>query len=189
MKRSGSIRLALLGTASLLSLAACDQAEDPLASAQLFSDAQACETAQNPDECRASLGQAKEEHARTAPKFTSREACEAEFGAANCVQAPGEGAPGQTAHAGGSWFMPAMLGFMMGRMMGGGFGATPLYRDANNTAYAGRQPLGRIDPTRMAPPPRVPGTVGAPSYGMSRSATSNVSRGGFGSSGYTSSSS
>ena len=185
MKRSRSIRLALLGTAGLMSLTACEQADDPLKTGEFFANAQACEAAQNPQECKASYAQAQEEHVKTAPKFTSREQCEAEFGAANCVQTPGQAAPGQTAQAGGgSWFMPAMLGFMMGRMMGGGMGAmgaAPVYRDANNTAYTGRQPLGRIDPARMLPPQRVAGTAGAPSYGMARSG--EASRGGFGRSG------
>ena len=171
MKRSRSVRLALLGTASFLGLAGCDQADDPLKSGQFFADAQACESAHNPQECRQSFASAQEEHVRTAPKFQSREACEAEFGAQNCVQPSG-----QTAQAGGgSWFMPAMLGFMMGRMMGGGYGAaTPVYRDTQNTAYAGRQPIGKIDSARMAPPARVAGTTGAPSFG------GETSRGGFG---------
>ena len=185
MKRSRAIRLALLGTAGLMSLTACEQADDPLKSGDFFANAQACESAHNPQECRASFSQAEQEHAKSAPKFTSREQCEAEFGAANCVQAPGQTgqAPGQTAQAGGgSWFMPAMLGFMMGRMMGGGgmMGAAPVYRDANNTAYTGRQPLGRIDSARMPPPQRVAGTPGAPAYGMRAGETS---RGGFGRSG------
>ena len=136
-------------------------------------------SAHNPQECQESFTKAQEEHVKTAPRFTSREACEAEFGAANCVQPSG-----QTAQAGGgSWFMPAMLGFMMGRMMGGGMAAAqPVYRDTKNTAYAGRQPLGTLDNSRMPPPQRVAGTSGAPSF------AGTAARGGFGRSGVGSSS-
>lgn len=166
MKRSHSVRLALLGTASLLSLYGCDQADDPLKSGQFFSDAQACESAHNKQECNEALARANEEHVRSAPKFASREACEAEFGAQNCVQ------PATAQAGGGSWFMPAMMGFMMGRMMGGAMAAQPVYRDTHNNAYTGRQPIGRIDNARMPPPQRIAGTAGAPSY--------SPARGGFG---------
>ena len=184
MRRSRRIRLALLGTAGLAALTACDQAEDPLASGQFFTDAQACESAYDPAECRAAFARAQEEHVRTAPKFASREACEAEFGAANCTPAPAaESAPAaaqpegqlQTQQAGGSWFMPVMMGYMMGRMAGGGFAASPLYRDTRNVAYSGRQQVGRIDSARMPPPRAVAGTPGVPSFAQ---------RGGFGRSGF-----
>lgn len=175
MKRSKKIGLAILGSAGLVGLTACDQADDPLQTGQFFASAQACEAAHNKQECVDSLEQAKTEHEKTAPKFTTREACEAEFGAENCVR------PETVQAGGGGWFMPAMMGFMMGRMMGGGYAAAaPVYRDTNNTAYSGRQPLGTIDSTRMAPPQRVAGTTGAPSY--------SPARGGFGRSGFTASS-
>ena len=78
--------------------------------------------------------------------------------------------------------MPAMMGFMMGRMMGGGFGAAaPVYRDTNNTAYSGRQTVGRIDSARMPPPQRIAGSSGAPAWGK-------PARGGFGRSGFGASS-
>ena len=196
MKRSRSIRLALLGTAGLFGVVACDQADDPLKSGDFFASAQACEAAHDQKECREAYSRAESQHVVTAPKFANREACEAEVGAQNCGQGPGATgqaqsatgqAAGQTAHqGGGSWFMPAMMGFMMGRMMGGGYGATPLYRDTRNTAYTGRQPLGTLDSSRMPPPQRVAGTAGAPSYGLARAG--ETSRGGFGRTGSSASS-
>lgn len=181
MKRSRRIRLALLGTAGLAALTACEQAEDPVASGQLFTDAQACEAAYDPKECREAYARAQDEHAKTAPKFASREACEAEFGAANCVAAPPDAsAPAAQQQAGGSWFMPMMMGYMMGRMAGGGYAVTPLYRDTRNTAYAGRRPIGTIDSARMPPPRAVVGTPGVP--------TTAMQRGGFGRTGFGASS-
>ncbi len=77
---------------------------------------------------------ARQQHAQTAPAFASRDACEAKFGLENCAETrqrpsadqiqPGE----QQAAAqsgGGSWFMPAMLGYMMGRTLGGGGAFVP----------------------------------------------------------------
>jgi uncharacterized protein YgiB involved in biofilm formation len=76
--------------------------------------------------------------------------------------------------------MPVMMGYMMGRMAGGGYAATPLYRDTRNVAYAGRQPVGRIDAARMPPPRAVAGTPGTPSFAQRGG---DVPRGGFGRSG------
>lgn len=182
MKRSRSIRLVLLGSTGLLALAGCDQA-DPLASNDFFRSEQECARASNPDACRQAAMDAREQHARTAPAFASREACEARFGAENCAesrqpprpeqiqlaqeQPPGSQPPAepqQTAQTGGSWFLPLMMGYMMGRSFGGapGLAGQPVYRDVRNTVYSGDRTLGR---TSIAPPPR-PAT--------------NVARGGFG---------
>lgn len=193
MKRSRSIRLVLLGSAGGFMLSACEDPIDAATKGQLFTDAQACESAFDQKECLEAYQRAETAHLETAPKFTSREECEAEFGVANCTPGPrqeaAEGAAeGQTAQAGsgGSWFMPAMMGFMMGRMMGGGMAAAPVYRDTQNTAYTGNRNIGRLDSARMPPPARVAGTTGVPKFEMSR--RQNVSRGGFGRSGYSSSS-
>ena len=57
-----------------------------------------------------------------APRFTKKEQCEAEFGAGNC----------ETRQAGagtGSFFMPMMMGYMMGNAFN-----RPVYRGPNNGA-------------------------------------------------------
>lgn len=171
MKRSQSIRLVLLGSAGLLALSGCDQGPDPLARNDFFQSEQQCASVANPDACRQALADARAEHQRTAPAFTSREACEARFGAESCTEttqpplpAQLQDQPGgqQTAQSGGSWFLPVMLGYMMGRTTSG-FTSQPVYRDANNTVYSGRQALGQ---TRIMPPPKA--------------APSSVARGGFG---------
>lgn len=155
MKRSRSIKLVLLGAASM-SLAACG--EDPDA---LFRDAAQCTRVFDAASCRTAEQQALAEHVRTAPRFATREACEAEMGAGNCGPAPaaaqappvaGQPAtPGQQTtqpqSGGGSFFLPLMMGYMMGRSggLGGQPQATPIYRDRAGTAYAGRAPVGSVD--------------------------------------------
>ena len=55
-----------------------------------------------------------------------------------------------------SMFIPAMVGYMLGRQMGGaGFTSAPVYRDTQNTAYAGNRPVGRLDGATMPPPSKV----------------------------------
>lgn len=91
---------------------------------------------QNADDCSAATGQAAEcktaytnalkEAERTAPKYASREDCVAEFGEGQCQQTPAQAgmAPENQAQAqsSGSFWMPLMAGYMMGRLMGGGAG-------------------------------------------------------------------
>lgn len=152
MKRSRSIRLALLGTAGLVGLAGCD--DTPVASeGQFFRDASECRAVLDAATCESQFAAARQEHAKSAPRFASQEQCEAQFGAANCTpastyesaQASGAPAAGgeqpagggqQTAQSGGSFFMPLMLGYLGGQMMSRmGQPAQPVYRDAQNRAY------------------------------------------------------
>ena len=91
---------------------------------------------QNADDCSAATGKAAEcktaytnalkEAERTAPKYASREDCIAEFGEGQCQQTPAQAgtAPENQAQAqsSGSFWMPLMAGYMMGRLMGGGAG-------------------------------------------------------------------
>ena len=109
---------------------------------------------------------------QSAPTFTSREACEQQFGAGNCME-PEKVADGQQPQtqnqAGGSFFMPLMMGYLMGRTFGGGYAAQPVYRDATNTAYAGSRPIGSFD--------RATSTL---RQGTDAAGRSTASRGGFG---------
>jgi uncharacterized protein YgiB involved in biofilm formation len=193
MKRSRSIRLVLLSSTGLLLLAGCDQ-PDPLARNDFFQSEQECAQANDASACRQALMDARQQHAQTAPAFASRDACEAKFGLENCAETrqppsaeqiqPGEQQAAQS--GGGSWFMPAMLGYMMGRTLGGpGFvppttgaqappqaaaRAQPVYRDVNNTVYSGNQTLGR---TQALAPPRPSPTVARGGFG--RTGTGTVS--------------
>lgn len=187
MKRSRSIRLVLLGTVGLVGLAGCD--DTPVASeGQFFRDASECRKVLDAATCDNQFAAAQKEHVRTAPKFTTREQCEAQFGAANCTTAPapdgaqaGTTAPTQgqqTAQSsGGSFFMPLMLGYLGGQMMSRmGQPAQPVYRDAQNRAYSGGasgRSIGTWNPSG--------GSVATPASARS-DAASSTRRSGFGSS-------
>ncbi len=176
MKRSRQIRLVLLGGASLATLAACDQ-PDPLKEARFFRDATQCEAEFKADDCKKTFEASREQHVRTAPKFNTLEECQAQFGVDNCFQvAAREGEPKPAAQSGGSWFLPLMMGYMMGKSMSG-FTGTPVYRDAQNTAYTGNRSVGRLSTTAFPPPKVAPGTLGVPD--------TQVARGGFGRAGRT----
>jgi len=202
MRKSRSIRLVLLGSLSLVALAACDD-NDPLKGADIIRDQKECTSRADPDACRMALADARQAHVQTAPKFANRQECEAQFGANNCgtpeevlrfgdeagQPTPGQQAPSQQttgqqpaqaqASSGGSVFMPMMMGYMMGRMLGGASGpwaAQPMYRDAANTGYVGGQ----------AGPAKSVGTLSAKRFPDIPPAT-GVARRGFGSTGSTAS--
>lgn len=200
MRKSRSIRLVLLGSLSLVALAACDD-NDPLKGADIIRDQKECASRADPDACRMALADARQAHVQTAPKFANRQECEAQFGANNCgtpeevlrfgdeagQQTTGQQAGQQPAQAqassGGSVFMPMMMGYMMGHMLGGASGprnspwaAQPMYRDAANTGYVGGQ----------AGPAKSVGTLSAKRFPDIPPAT-GVARRGFGSTGSTAS--
>lgn len=196
-------RTLLLASVAALALAACD--DSITGKSEFVRDEAQCASTDNPSACRQALMDARREHARTAPAFATRESCEAAFGAANCEAAPGTPTPAQVAaaqtheatqgqaqpqqvqQAGGGFFMPLLMGYMMGRMAGGAMAAQPMYRDTNNRAYtgAGARPMGRFDDRLMPPPRSVNQTASAMPRGPQQTATSptQARRGGFGSSG------
>lgn len=196
-------RTLLLASVAALALAACD--DSITGKSEFVRDEAQCASTDNPSACRQALMDARREHARTAPAFATRESCEAAFGAANCEAAPGTPTPAQIAaaqtheatqgqaqpqqvqQAGGGFFMPLLMGYMMGRMAGGAMAAQPMYRDTNNRAYtgAGARPMGRFDDRLMPPPRSVNQTASAMPRRPQQTATSptQARRGGFGSSG------
>jgi uncharacterized protein YgiB involved in biofilm formation len=196
-------RTLLLASVAALALAACD--DSITGKSEFVRDEAQCASTDNPSACRQALMDARREHARTAPAFATRESCEAAFGAANCEAAPGtptqaqiaaaqtheatqgQAQPQQVQQAGGGFFMPLLMGYMMGRMAGGAMAAQPMYRDTNNRAYtgAGARPMGRFDDRLMPPPRSVNQTASAMPRGPQQTATSptQARRGGFGSSG------
>ncbi|MCE1736779.1 DUF1190 domain-containing protein, partial [Enterobacter hormaechei] len=64
---------------------------------------------------------ALKEAEKTAPKYATREECVAEFGEQQCTQPPAQAGVGQAQaqNSSGSFWMPLMAGYMMGRLMGG----------------------------------------------------------------------
>jgi len=170
MKRSRKLTLALM-SATALTLAACDDPQD----VAIFENADQCAKTDGftLEQCEADLKQAQAEHVRVAPKYTSVADCEADFGAGQCETAP------QQTTSGGSVFMPLMMGYMMGSMLGGnraGVASQPLYRSADDSKSfrtGDNQKVG--SKTGVT---KVPGQIArAPT-----TKTSTVRRGGFGAS-------
>lgn len=174
-----------LAVTAVFMLAGCEKSDENVS---LYQNADDCSQA-NPGkaaECTTAWNNAKKEAERTAPKYATREDCVAEFGEGQCQQAPAQaGMTGSSenqaqAQSSGSFWMPLMAGYMMGRMMGGGFSQQPLfssknpaspafgkYADASGKSFGAAQP-GRtmsVPKSTMTPKPAT---------------TTTVTRGGFG---------
>ncbi|MDC0033666.1 DUF1190 domain-containing protein [Alphaproteobacteria bacterium] len=172
MKHWNSISVAALMSASVIGLTAC---EEPKVDAAIFDSLQQCinEPGMLREDCENKYAEAKNQHTSVSPKYTSVQDCQADFGAGRC-----EKAPFQTS-GGGSVFMPLMMGYMMGSMIGGrGYTSSqPLYRSAKDPKSY-----------RTADNRKAGSTTGRTR--VARSATSRpsvksstIKRGGFGSSG------
>ena len=196
MRKSRYVSLLLAGAAASTLLAGCDQHDMTKDEGSVYSDAAACTQDADASACTQAFEQAKEEHVKQAPKFTTRAECEA-AGYSQCDVAQVRTADGGST----SMFMPMMMGFMMGRMLGGGMGGygggngappptpgqtgqqtagtgaaggvagKPVYGDRNGYLYTGGNQVGRV----------APGTTSIPSGTAVRS----VSRGGFGARGFS----
>lgn len=205
MKRTKSIRHAsfrknwsarhltpvALAVATVFMLAGCEKSDETVS---LYQNADDCSAA-NPGksaECTTAYNNALKEAERTAPGFLVP--CQ-----------PGLVPAGTDLHqiqqSSGSFWMPLMAGYMMGRLMGGGAGfaqqplfssknpASPAYgkyTDATGKNYGAAQP-GRtmtVPKTAMAPKPATTTTVTRGGFGesvakqstMQRSATGTSSR-------------
>ena len=172
MRKSRYVTFLLAGAA----LAACDQntGSGPQ-DAALYADPAACAKEADTDACNAAFETARAEHVQQTPKFASPAECEA-AGYSKCEETQVKTADG-TSH---SYFMPLMMGYMMGRMMSPGqmmpgasprpgtpTTARPVYSDSQGYLRAGGNTVGRLAP-------------GATSLGPNGMATRVTSRGGFG---------
>lgn len=132
-----SYRLApvAIAVSAVFMLSACEESDETVS---LYTNAQDCSQA-NPsqaEQCTLAYNNALQEAAKTAPKYATKEDCIAEFGEAMCTQAPAQASFSSTAGNGeqtaqaqsssGSMWMPLMMGYMMGRMMGGSAPSQPL---------------------------------------------------------------
>lgn len=166
MRKSRYVTYLLAGAAAA-SLAACDQ-NNGAEESMLYSDPAACAKEMDANACNESYAAARTEHVQQAPKFASQAECEA-AGFSPCEQAEVKTAEGTSS---GSFFMPMMMGYMMGRMLSpgmGGMGARPVYADRSGFLHAGGANVGRMAP-------------GATSLGPNGIATRVTTRGGFGTS-------
>ncbi|MEN5017805.1 DUF1190 family protein [Erwinia sp. Eh17-17] len=172
-----------LAVSAVFMLAACEQADETVS---MYQNADDCSAA-NPGksaQCTTAFNSAKEEAVKTAPKYASREDCVAEFGEGQCQQAPAQAGVGTTnaeSQSSGSFWMPLMAGYMMGRMMGGGMGQQqPLFSSKNPASPANGK---FVDATGKSYGAATPGrTMTVPKTAMAPkpATTSTVTRGGFG---------
>ncbi|MES2626875.1 MAG: DUF1190 domain-containing protein [Pseudomonadota bacterium] len=159
MKRSKKAALVLMVPAATLLFASCAQQNE---SALVFNDPNEC-TAADPSsaaECNAEFQAAQAIHPEVAPKYANRAECEADFGAEKCEAARPEYA------SSGGFFMPMMMGYMMGNMLNRNVGersniaSQPLYkangdsstfRTGNNTVVSRGTGLVQVNPARVTP--------------------------------------
>ena len=129
MKRSRYVALLAMG-ASALALTACGESETP---AGIYTSVDQCiaDKQFTQAECDKAFATAKDEHKKVAPKYANKTECEADFGVGKCEESP------YRTTSGTSTFMPLMIGYMLGRTLGGqsAFTPQPLYRGANGTSF------------------------------------------------------
>lgn len=132
-KRSKSVSLAILGAAAF-GLAGCKSQETD---ASAFPDEASCVAAADQgslfftaEDCKTAFAEAAQNHLETAPRYDSLQVCEEQHGVGNCG---GDPTAQQSGGGMGSIFMPLMMGYLMGSMLGGGRGvmSQPLMRTGN----------------------------------------------------------
>jgi uncharacterized protein YgiB involved in biofilm formation len=178
-RRRGAVSLVAIG-ALPLALAACD-GQDPSTGLRGFDSVEACIAATGLDlSCRDGFAQALQTHVSTAPAYLGRDACERAFGPGRCEPAPApptaeqqaagqqaavaEGlvppaAGGAEASSGGGWFLPAMMGYMMGRSSS----PTPYVYDRSGRPFAFSSGRAAAVPPAVVPPRPVPDLRPGPS--------------------------
>jgi uncharacterized protein YgiB involved in biofilm formation len=99
---------------------------------KIYNSIEACRVEQPAEDCAKAFAAAQEEQAKSAPRFAARELCEAQYGSCGAL------------HDGtGDWFVPAMVGFMIGHALGTpSVVSQPVYVDRNLRAYTGTTVLG-----------------------------------------------
>ncbi|MCO7507946.1 DUF1190 family protein [Serratia fonticola] len=190
--RSYRVAPVALAISAVFMLAGCEQADETVS---LYKNADDCSTS-NPsmsEQCTTAYNNALKEAERTAPKYATREDCVAEFGEAQCTQAPAQAGMAAESQSSGSMWMPLMAGYMMGRMMGGGgYAQQPLFSsknaaspangkfvDASGKSYGPATAGGRsmtVPKTAMAPKPAVTNTVTRGGFGESVAKQTSMQR-------------
>lgn len=204
--RSYRVAPVALAISTVFILSGCEKADETVS---LYQNADDCSRA-NPsisEQCTTAYNNALKEAEKTAPKYATREDCVAEFGESQCTQAPvttaattaaSTTAPAQAgmvaeSQSSGSFWMPLMAGYMMGRMMGGSSyaqqplftsknGASPAngkFVDATGKSYGPATAGGRtmtVPKTAMAPKPAVTNTITRGGFGESVAKQSSMQR-------------
>ncbi|MBD2814702.1 DUF1190 family protein [Xenorhabdus sp. Flor] len=173
-----------LAVSAVFMLSACEQNDETVS---LYTNADECSKA-NPsqsEQCTIAYNNALKEAEKTAPKYATREDCVAEFGEQQCTQAPAQAGVGNQAQAqssSGSFWMPLMAGYMMGRLMGGNSAPSqPLFSSKSASSPANGK---FVDATGKNYGPATAGgrTMSVPKTAMAPkpATTTTITRGGFG---------
>ncbi len=176
IKRSKKAALILMVPATTLLFAGCGENREQ---ALVYSSPSECAEAgfNTPEQCRADFANAQALHPQVAPKYLNKEECETDFGPGQC-----ETAPQQTAQ-GGSVFMPMMMGFLAGQMMGNN--ASNLQQPAGSKVptqplYKSRDDRGTFRTATNAPVAKTIGPITLKPSQVQPQVGQVVRRGGFG---------
>lgn len=145
MRKSKRVSTILLFGGAAVALSACGEAE-PEQKVNIFTTLEQCMAQRSKSDCESAFATAQKEHLATAPRFTTKAECEAEFGVGACAApeavAQAAGQPvAQATNGGGNFFMPFMMGYMLGDMMdrnsGSRYYSRPIYVDKYGYGYIG----------------------------------------------------
>ncbi|WP_181994173.1 DUF1190 family protein [Arsenophonus endosymbiont of Bemisia tabaci] len=190
-----------LAISTVFMLSACEQSDETVSLYTNAEDFSQKKPAQS-EQCSLAYKNVLQEAAKTAPKYATREDCVAEFGEEKCTQAPtqtttttqtasqaqaGLATENQASGQSGSFWMPLMAGYMMGRLMGGGGtaaptpAAQPLFSSSNPASSANGK---FVDASGKNYGPAVAGgrTMAVPPSALApkTATTTTITRGGFG---------
>ncbi|MBP2836998.1 DUF1190 family protein [Dickeya parazeae] len=169
-----------LAVSATFILSGCEKTDETVS---LYQNADDCSRA-NPsmkDQCSTTYNNALKEAERTAPKFATREECVAAFGESQCTQSSAGATTASTApQQSGSFWMPLMAGFMMGKLMGGNnFTQQPVFRPNTPNSPANGS---YVDASGKSYGSTTGRTITVPKDAMTPKPTSSITttRGGFG---------
>lgn len=166
-KRSRKAALVMMVPVTGFFLASCST-EEPPAEAAVFETAEQCAAFYDKTACEAEQAKATELHQQVAPKYASAAQCETDFGAGNCQQA----------QSSSSFFMPMMMGFLAGQLMGkAGAARKPV---PTQPLYRSKDDMGTFRTGANQPVARQTGPVTVPASRMALQPGQMVQRGGFG---------
>jgi uncharacterized protein YgiB involved in biofilm formation len=176
MRKGFMLKPLSLGVAAVL-LTACGDSEE----AKIYKTIDEC-SSDNPEhvqECQAAYQQAMQEAERTAPKYSSQQDCEYDFGAQHCRNVQSSS---------GSFFMPFMAGYMLSNLMSPrGYYSQPMFSSYSpyssyRNSWIGadgyvfgdtRQRTVRVDKDVYKPKPTVNKTMSRGGFGSSVRAKSS----------------
>src|SRR3569833_2528068 len=109
MKRSAYVGFSMAALGAAAAQSASGPTRDPNAKdVSIYKTVEDCAKEQPRAECEAALASAKAEQSKDAPNFRDRAACEQQWGSGRCEER----------HAsGGSFFIPALVGFTLGQAL------------------------------------------------------------------------